>query len=74
MAQITLERARAAKDAALRRFKAVDNVVGIGLTRIAGEYAVKVNLSEPAEDGVDLPSEIGGVPVRFEVTGSIRKR
>jgi hypothetical protein len=74
MPQITLERARAAKEAALRRLKGLDNVVGVGLTRVAGEYAVKINLREPVHPADELPSEIDGVPVRVEVTGRIRPR
>jgi hypothetical protein len=74
MPQITLGEAQAAKRAALRRFETLGKVVGVGITRVAGEYAVKVNLSEPVEAGTTLPTEIDGVPVHVEVTGSIRAR
>ena len=46
----------------------------MGITRVKGEYAVKVNLSEPIEPGTELPTDIDGVPVRVEVTGTIRAR
>lgn len=74
MPQVTLKQAQAAKQMALRRFQTIARVVGVGITRVAGEYAVKVNLSEPVEPGTELPTEIEGVPVRVEITGSIRTR
>lgn len=74
MPVITLERARAAKKTALRHLRSRDDVVGVGITRVSGKYAVKVNLSEPPEPGTELPDEIDGVPVRIEVTGAIRAR
>jgi hypothetical protein len=73
MPGVTLEQARAAKAAALRHFESVGTVVGVGVTRIAGDYAVKVNLSEPLAEGTELPAEIDGVPVHVEIVGPIRK-
>lgn len=72
MPEITLDRARAAKRVALERFDKLGKVTGVGITRVAGEYAVKVNLSEPVEPGIEIPADIDGVPVRVEVTGTIR--
>jgi len=74
MPQVTLERAQAAKLTALRLLETVGNVVGVGITRLGGEYAVKVNLSGPVAPGIEVPTEIDGVPVRVEVTGAIRAR
>lgn len=74
MPPVTLEKAQAAKKTALRLLEAVDSVVGVGITRLGGNYAVKVNLSGPVAPGTELPTEIDGVPVRVEVTGSIRPR
>jgi hypothetical protein len=74
MAPITLERARAAKRAALREFGRIGHVVGVGITRIEGEYAVKINLREPLDPNTQLPTEIDGVAIRIEITGSIRRR
>ena len=71
MLEISLEQARAAKEAALQRFKKVGSV---GITRVHGEYALKLNLSVPIEPGVQLPSDIDGVPLRVEVAGPIRPR
>jgi hypothetical protein len=74
MAGVTLEQARAAKAAALRYFEQVGTVVGVGVTRIDADYAVKINLREPLPEHVTVPAEIDGVPVRVEVVGPIRKR
>ena len=74
MAGVTLEQARAAKTPALRYFEQLGTVVGVGVTRIDDEYAVKINLREPLPDDVRVPAEIDGVPVRIEVVGPIRKR
>ena len=74
MPPVTLEKAQAAKKTALRLLEAVDSVTGVGITRLGGQYAVKVNLSRPVAPGTELPTEIDGVPVRVEVTGSIRPR
>jgi hypothetical protein len=74
MPQISLDQARAAKSAALDRFREIGTVTGVGVTRIDGDYAVKVNLSESVRAGVEIPDEIDGVPVRVEVTGVIRPR
>ena len=74
MPQVTLDKAQAAKKAALVRFERLGKVVGVGITRVDGEYAVKVNLSEPLAPGVEWPTHIDGVPVRVEVTGPIRAR
>jgi hypothetical protein len=69
----TLEEARAAKQKAYEAFRACAKVAGVGISRIAGGYGVKVNLEEPAPEGVVLPDSIDGVPVRVEVVGKIRK-
>jgi hypothetical protein len=74
MPRVSLEQARAAKSAAERAFASIGTLVGVGITRVKGEYAVKVNLSEPVAPGVSLPTDIDGVPVRVEVVGSLRPR
>ena len=73
MPKISLEQANAAKREALRRFDKLETLTGVGITRVKGEYAVKVNVSEPLDDDA-VPADIGGVPVRVEVTGTIRSR
>jgi hypothetical protein len=74
MPRIPLNKAQAAKRSALRRFQKLGKVTGIGITRVRGEYALKVNLSEPVEPGTKVPTDIDGVPVRVEITGTIRAR
>lgn len=74
MAHISLEQARAAKRSALDRLAGAEAVTGVGITRVGGEYAVKVNLAEPLRKGLQVPDEIDGVKVRVEVVGSIRAR
>ena len=74
MPQISLVRARAAKRTALRQFEKLGKVTGVGITRVRGEYAVKVNLSEAIDPGVEVPTDIDGVAVRVEITGTIRAR
>lgn len=71
---ITLKKAQAAKQAALARLRSIDEVVGVGITRLDGEYAVKVNLRVPLDLGTTLPTSIDGVAVCVEVTGPIRAR
>ena len=74
MPKISLDQAQAAKRDAKRRFEKLGAVTGVGITRVGGEYAVKVNLSEPIEPGVDIPADINGVPIQVEITGVIRPR
>jgi hypothetical protein len=74
MPHISLDQAQAAKRTARRRFEKLGKVTGVGITRVRGEYAVKVNLSEAIEPDTEFPTDIDGVPVRVEVTGIIRAR
>lgn len=74
MANVTIEQARTAKGPALEQFRRLGDVVGVGITRIGNDYAVKVNLSAPLAPGVVAPTHITGVPVRVEVTGSLSPR
>jgi len=72
--RVSLEQAQAAKKSALRRFQKLDSVTGVGITRVRGDYAVKVNVSEPIGPEVKVPSAIDGVPLKVEVTGAVRTR
>lgn len=74
MTRITLQKARAAKAAVLKEFRRLPNLTGVGISKVAGEYAVKINLSAPMAEGTQLPAEIEGVPITIEVTGTIGKR
>ncbi len=69
-----LEAARSAKALARTIFAAFAPVVGVGITRIAGVYGVKVNLRRGPAAGAVLPADIDGVPVRVEVVGPVTKR
>lgn len=71
---ISLDQARAAKLSAAKQLAALDTVVGIGITRIADDYAVKINLSAAPPSDFHLPSSIDGVPVQVEIVGTIRPR
>jgi hypothetical protein len=70
---VTLDQARAAKAVALERLGkcGLENIVGVGITRTANSYAVKVNLGRSPAGEMRLPQEIDGVPLQFEVVGSI---
>jgi hypothetical protein len=67
----TIDDARAAKSEVKKVFSRVPGLMGVGLTRHQGGYAVKVNLkSSPV--GKELPTEVNGVPVVLEIVGGIR--
>ena len=69
-----LEAARAAKAKVKRLFSKKTRICGVGLTRHAGQYQVKVNLEAEPDPEVALPSEVDGVPVVVHVVGKIRKQ
>ena len=66
----TLDEARAAKVKVQAALADRLEVTGIGITRHADGFAVKVDLSAPC----DVPSSVSGVPVHAEVVGHVRKR
>ena len=71
---ISIEQARAAKQSAKTLLAALPGQVGVGITKVGDDYAVKVNLSQPLPAGVSAPERIGDVPVCVEVVGKITKR
>jgi hypothetical protein len=71
---ITLEQARAAKESAKALLATLPGVVGVGITKIGEDYALKVNLGAPLPAGVSAPERISDVPVCVEVVGRITKR
>ena len=71
---ISLEQARAAKESAKALLVALPGLVGVGITKVGEDYAVKVNLREPLPPGASVPERIGDVPVRVEIVGRIAKR
>lgn len=70
----SLEKVRAAKSVAEKIFTELLGDVAVGITRVGGAYALKVNLVSAPGPKVKLPADVNGVPVRVEVTGSIKKR
>jgi len=70
---ISIEQARAAKQSAKTLLAALPGQVGVGITKVGDDYAVKVNLSRPLPAGVSAPERIGDVPVCVEVVGKITK-
>ena len=61
MDDLSLERARAAKQRALAVFSKFGKVVGIGLTTIDDEYGLKINFDSAPKDLSALPREVDGV-------------
>ncbi|HKC08180.1 MAG TPA: hypothetical protein VKJ67_15015 [Methylomirabilota bacterium] len=71
---ISLEQARAAKESAKVLLTALPGVVGVGITKVGEDYALKVNLRAPLPAGMSAPERIGDVPVKLEVVGRITRR
>ena len=63
--------ARAAKSVLSARLSDDPGVIGIGLTRGADGYVVKVDLTDPAAQP-RVPGDVDGVRVVTEVIGVIR--
>jgi hypothetical protein len=74
MTGVNIEQARAAKEKAKRQLSGNPLIVGIGLTRIGDDYAVKINVAAAPADGPSVPDSIDGVPVRCEVVGKLKPR
>ena len=70
---VTIDAARSAKAAVKQQLARVPGLVGVGVTRRDGGYAVKVNLDHALAPGA-VPSQVNGVPLVVEVVGSITKR
>lgn len=68
-----LREAREAKGRAREVFSRFGKVNGVGITRQGGRYAVKVNFESEPRTG-DLPREIAGVPVVFQVVGNLHRQ
>lgn len=71
---VSIERARVAKAHVLERFEKVPQVGGIGLVRVGEGYGVKINLSQPLENGQAIPAEFEGVPILIDVIGKVVAR
>lgn len=73
MPNSTINQARSAKIKLTDATRTVSGVVGVGITKIGASYAVKINL-QSKQPIHHLPSEIDGVPVVYDVTGTISSR
>lgn len=71
---LQLAEARHAKEKAKEIFPRYGSVNGIGLTRLEGRYAVKVNFESEPRDCSLLPQDIEGVPVVIRVIGRLHKQ
>lgn len=69
---VSIQQARRAKGALAKTLADAKGLVGLGITKVGSDYAVKVNFSIPPQERV--PNTLAGVPVRVEVVGKIRKR
>lgn len=69
---VTLEQARRVKAKAKSLTRSAAPDAGIGLAKIDGSYVVKINLRAPVK--ARLPEKVDGVPVLYEVVGSIKPR
>ena len=71
----TLDDARAAKEKVKQQLGGSSSVNGIGITRVGSGFGVKVNLSQEPPRGVDRgwATSVEGVPVTYEVVGTIKK-
>ena len=74
MAHISLDQARAAKKQTQAQLEAQGRSAAVGITRVDGEYAVKVNFPTSHEAAAAMPREVDGVTVQVEVVGAVRKR
>lgn len=72
MGAVTLEQAQAAKAEAKDIFSRIGEVLGIGITKVGQDYAIKVNLRGPVSAAA--PTEVRGVPVKLELIGKITRR
>ena len=65
-----IDAARAAKATLEQRLVGESLVNGLGLVRVEGGWAVKVNLVRAAPE-LELPREVDGVEVQTQVVGPI---
>lgn len=73
MMTATLDQARAAKATAREKLGSALPVSAIGIEKRTDGFGLKVNLSRRSARHQNLPAEVDGVPVRYEVVGKIRR-
>ena len=69
---VSIEQARSVKQKAGDLARQMTHVEGVGLTCRDGSYAIKINLHAPS--ATELPEQLDGVPIVYEVTGTAKKR
>ncbi len=67
-----IEEARSAKRKVAELLRNVPQLAGLGITRVGRHFAVKLNLSGPLTDDIEIPRNIDGVPIQIEFVGKIR--
>jgi hypothetical protein len=71
----SLKDARNAKTKAAKVFHDLVGDVAVGIVPLGDDlYGLKINLTSQPEEGISLPVDVDGVPVRIEVVGTIHKR
>ncbi len=70
----TIADARRVKEQARALTESVAKVTGVGVTKVKGQYAVKVNVRTRSAKMDSLPKKIDGVTVVYAVTGPIKPR
>lgn len=74
MEQITIEKARVVKQAAVDVFSKLGAVVGVGIMKCESGFGIKVNLAKPLSGVTVAPTHIDGVRIEVDVVGEIRKQ
>lgn len=74
MPAATIDDARRVKERAKTLASNVTRVMGVGVTKVDGAYAVKVNVQEESAEVRKLPRKIDGVKVVYAVVGEIKPR
>lgn len=69
---VTITQARKAKEVLAKMLAGAKGLVGLAITKVGDDYAVKVNFS--AAPARRVPNTVQGVPVRVTVVGKIRKQ
>ena len=70
----TLRKAQTAKTKALRVFRDLVGHASVGVVPFGDHrYGLKVNIETVPDEGVSLPNNVDGVPVRIEVVGTTHK-
>ena len=68
----TLEAARAAKEDLRSLLASWQDVSGVGIEKLPDGFGLKVNLRRKPKDGETMPTSHNGIPIRYEVIGTIR--